>query len=370
MNKNKPVLWLNNIVLFGTLIIALTAVPWYGFEHGYAGSLWIAAFLFWGWSGLSITAGYHRLWSHRAWQAHPLLQWVFAIGGAMAMQNTIIHWCSDHRVHHKHVDNNDRDPYSAGRGFWFSHMGWLLRDHGLSEAEPSNVRDLQKNPIVMFQHRHYIALALGTNIALPLLVGALLGDALGGLLLIGFLRVVIVHHGTFFINSLAHIWGNQPYSDAHSSKDNGVLALFTFGEGYHNFHHTFEYDYRNGIKWWHFDPTKWLIQLSSKFGLASGLRQTPQDRIETAKLKMQLRASQLRCASNQQAAEMLATLELEYEQLLQRLQTYYGEKQRLLKVNKHKLDRKARQQLKELRQSMQQQQRQWQQLRQQLHAMA
>ncbi|QIZ78423.1 acyl-CoA desaturase [Ferrimonas lipolytica] len=370
MNKDKPILWLNNIVLFGTFIITITAVPWYGITHGYSGSLWLAAFLFWAWSGLSITAGYHRLWSHRAWQAHPALQWVFAIGGAMAMQNTIIHWCSDHRIHHKHVDNDHQDPYSAGKGFWYSHMGWLMRDHGISQTEPNNVRDLQKNPIVMFQHRHYNAIAVFTNLGMPALLGLALGDVIGAVLLVGFLRVVTVHHGTFFINSLAHIWGRQPYSDAHSSKDNGILALFTFGEGYHNFHHTFEYDYRNGIKWWQFDPTKWLIQLSSLTGLANGLRKAPQDRIETAKLKMQLRASQLRCASSKQAAEMLATLEQEYEQLMLRVQGYYSEQQRLLKLHKYKLDKKARKQLDELRQTVREHQSQWQQLRQQVHAMA
>ncbi|WP_028116512.1 fatty acid desaturase [Ferrimonas senticii] len=370
MNKQKPLIWINNLVLFGTLAVTVTVVPWYLYSHSVGWGVWLAALLLWAWSGLSITAGYHRLWAHRAWQAHPALQWLLAIGGAMAMQNTILHWCSDHRTHHKHVDNNDRDPYSAGNGFWYSHIGWLLRDHGISDADTKNVRDLHKNPIVQFQHRHYLLLAGATNLGLPLALGWLAGDLWGGLLIAGFLRVVLVHHGTFFINSLAHIWGSQPYSDAHSSRDNGLLALLTFGEGYHNFHHSFEYDYRNGVRWWQFDPTKWLIQLAYQLRLASGLRRTPQERIEKARLTMQLRRSQLQFDGQQHAAELLARLEQEYEQLAVRLQAYYQQKQRLLQANKRRLDRSAKQQLRELKQALELQRQQWLQLRQQLHAMA
>ncbi|MBY5993995.1 acyl-CoA desaturase [Ferrimonas balearica] len=370
MSDNKPRLILVNNLLFAlTLLGALVLVPLYGFLVGYqAEALWVAL-LFWLWSGISITAGYHRLWSHKAWQAHPVVQWLLAIGGAMALQNSILHWSSDHRRHHKHVDDNQRDPYSAGRGFWFSHIGWMLREYQpLTESTYNNVRDLQKNAVVMNQHNHYGKWVLATNVGLPALVGWFTGDVLGMLLLAGVLRLVLVHHGTFFINSLAHIWGTQPFSDQHSSRDNGVLALVTFGEGYHNFHHTFEYDYRNGIRWWHFDPTKWLIRGLEKLGLAKGLRRVPADRIESARLAMQLKSSQRLLADHHTAQEWLAKLEAEYDHLLSRLQAYYGEKQRQLKLHKHELDRSARQQLTELHQAFEQQKRQWQSLRAQAHA--
>ncbi|GAA4891206.1 fatty acid desaturase [Ferrimonas pelagia] len=369
MNKKPPLIWLNIAIFTLTFAVALIGVPWYALTHGFSWASGIIAAVFWLWSGISITAGYHRLWSHKAWQAHPSVQWVLAIGGAMALQNSILHWCADHRVHHKHVDNNDKDPYSAKRGFWFSHMGWMLREYQPDGHDYNNARDLQKNPVVMHQHQHYGAWVLLTNIGLPVLLGWLCGDLLGTVLLAGFLRLVLVHHATFFINSLAHIWGSQPYSDAHTSKDNGWLALVTYGEGYHNFHHTFEYDYRNGIRWWHFDPTKWLIKGLEKLKLASGLRRVPSDRIEAAKLKMQLKLSQQLLSRHQTTGEFLGKLEQEYDQLLQKLQAYYGEKQRLLKLQKHQLDRKARRQLKELKQAFELQQRQWQLLRQQLHAL-
>ena len=113
----------------------------------------------------------------------------------------------------------------------------------------------------------------------PMMNAALIGM----LLLAGVLRMVMTHHTTFFINSLAHIWGSQPFTDRNSARDNGILAFFTFGEGYHNFHHLFENDYRNGIQWWQFDPTKWLIRTAAWCGLAKDLRSCPEERIEQAK---------------------------------------------------------------------------------------
>lgn len=120
----------------------------------------------------------------------------------------------------------------------------------------------------MWQHKHYVLLALLTNFGIPIALGLLYGDLIGFVLVVGALRLVLSHHTTFFINSLAHIWGTQPYTSKNTARDNGILAFFTFGEGYHNFHHIFEHDYRNGIRWWQFDPTKWLIRGSASIGLA------------------------------------------------------------------------------------------------------
>ncbi|GAA5193044.1 acyl-CoA desaturase [Ferrimonas gelatinilytica] len=370
MSNNKPRLILFNNLMFAlTFIGAVVLVPLYGVLVGYQTEAYWIALLFWAWSGLSITAGYHRLWSHRTWQAHSSVQWILAIGGAMAMQNSILHWCADHRRHHKHVDDNDQDPYSAGRGFWFSHIGWMLRSyHPITPSTYNNVRDLQKNPVVMNQHNHYGKWVLATNVALPVLLGWLSGDILGMWLLASVLRLVLVHHGTFFINSLAHIWGRQPYNDQHSARDNGVLALLTFGEGYHNFHHSFESDYRNGIRWWDYDPTKWLIRALERFGLASGLRQVPRERIEAARLAMELKSSQRLLAEHATAQEWLEKLEAEYVALMARIQDYYGEQQRLLRLHKDELDRATRQRLNELRLALRQQRRLWLSLRAKAHS--
>ena len=296
---DRPPIIMTNTLLFALSgLTALIAVPWYGLSQGYDLWQWLCFLLLFCYCGISITAGYHRLWSHKAYKAHPALQWIFAIGGALALQNSALHWSSDHRRHHRHVDDNQKDPYSAGRGFWYSHIGWMLREYQRDTYHDySNVRDLQNNPVVAFQHRHYLALALVTNIGIPLLLGLLHGDLLGMMLLAGVLRMVMTHHTTFFINSLAHIWGSQPFTDRNSARDNGILAFFTFGEGYHNFHHLFENDYRNGIQWWQFDPTKWLIRTAAWCGLAKDLRSCPEERIEQARLEMQLKRARPECTS-------------------------------------------------------------------------
>ncbi|SDK14251.1 Delta-9 acyl-phospholipid desaturase [Ferrimonas sediminum] len=365
MNPKPPLIILNALIFGLTALAALTLAPLHGYLVGYQTETLVLAVLLWAWNGLSITAGYHRLWSHKAYAAHPTVQWFLAIGGAMALQNSILHWASDHRRHHKHVDHDSKDPYSASRGFWYSHIGWMLRNYQ-GEPDYSNARDLQKNTIVMFQHKHYAILVLATNIALPLLAGVLIGDLWGTLLMAGVVRLVAMHHGTFFINSLAHIWGSQPYSDKQSSRDNGVIALLTFGEGYHNFHHTFEYDWRNGIRWFHFDPTKWLIGALAKLKLASNLREVPAERIETAKLQMQLKQSKAMLLDRGLPEEWLNKLEYQYQSVLERMKLYYQIKQQTLKEKRQHLDSSAKAQLKEMKLCLQEQQQQWLKLRQQL----
>ncbi|MFM5502246.1 fatty acid desaturase [Aeromonas veronii] len=332
-----PIIFTNTLLFSLSGIVALIVVPWYGMSHGYDLWQWASFLLLFCLSGLSITAGYHRLWSHKAYKAHLALQWLFAIGGALALQNSALHWSADHRRHHRHVDDNDKDPYSAGRGFWYSHIGWMLREHqGDRYGDYSNVCDLQNNPVVAFQHRHYLTLVLATNLGLPLLLGLWHGDLLGMLLLAGVLRMVMTHHTTFFINSLAHIWGSQPYTDRNTARDNGILAFFTFGEGYHNFHHLFENDYRNGIHWWQFDPTKWLIRLASWCGLAGDLRSSPEERIEQARLQMQLKRAQAKLRKQEDRELWQALLQEEYDKLSQQLQHYYASRKRLLELRKRK----------------------------------
>ena len=257
--EHAPINWITTIVFTVTPLAALVLVPWYGFTHGYSLWAWLSLVFFLWACGISITAGYHRLWSHRAYQAHWSVRLFFMLFGAMALQNSILIWGSQHRTHHRFVDDVDKDPYSAKRGFWFSHMGWILRDYPSGRNDFTNAKDLERDPIVMFQHRFYLPLTLAMNIGLPLALGWAVGDVWGVFLLGGLLRLVINHHFTWFINSLAHMWGTQPYTDENTARDNPVLAFLTYGEGYHNFHHIFQNDYRNGVKWWQFDPTKWLI---------------------------------------------------------------------------------------------------------------
>jgi stearoyl-CoA desaturase (delta-9 desaturase) len=334
MQKPK-IAWLSAVVLTLTGGIALVGVPAYALMYGF--DIWQVSLMVIGVvvCEISITAGYHRLWAHRAYEAHWIVRLLLVFGGTFAAQNSILHWASDHRRHHRNVDDRDNDPYSAQRGFWYSHIGWMLREYNINnDGAYDNCADLKKDPIVMWQHRHYLVLVLGINFGLPILLGVMHGDVIGMLLLVGVARLVIAHHFTFFINSLAHIWGSQPYSDKNSSRDNGFLAVLTMGEGYHNYHHSFQRDYRNGIRWWQFDPTKWLIRTFAWLGLASNLYRTPLDKIESARAKMMLIKTSAKLAAVPHAEHLILRLHEEYETLMIKINEFAMAKRQWLEAKK------------------------------------
>lgn len=322
-----PINWTNMLLFTLTPLFAVTLVPAYGYFYGYDLYEWVVFLLLMGFCGMSITAGYHRLWSHKTYKAHPIIRFLFALGGACALQNDILTWASGHRRHHQHVDNNDRDPYSAGRGFWFSHIGWIVRNYDSGKEDYSNVKDLLQDPIVVWQKKHYLSLLLLMNIGLPAFLGYIHGDIIAGILLGGLLRLVLSQHVTYLINSIAHMWGRQPYSENSSARDNNLLAFFTYGEGYHNYHHTFQWDYRNGIKWWQYDPTKWMISLLSLAGLTSDLKRCNPTQIEKARLDMQYRQATEKCERFDIPESWRLRLESEYQQLLHTLQLWTEHRQ-------------------------------------------
>lgn len=268
-NRGRAI-WLHILFLSITPVACLVLVPWWAMTHGITGAEIVAMLSLWLATGMGITVGYHRLFSHRSYKGSPVVRLVTAIIGGAAWQGSVIRWSSGHRHHHNKVDT-DNDPYNSKRGFWWSHMGWILFQNHIDD-DFNNVPDLKKDAICRWQHRWYMPLSIAFNIGIPALIGVLCNDLWGMLLFAGLLRVVLVHHCTFFINSLAHIIGTQPWSRANTSKDNWLLSFFTFGEGYHNYHHAFARDYRNGPKAHNFDPGKWAIWLLEKGGLATDLR--------------------------------------------------------------------------------------------------
>lgn len=284
--------WLNSIFLFATPVFALIGIILHWIYFSPPGLLELIVFIgLYFACGLSITVGYHRLFSHRSHNAKWPLVLFYSIFGAGSFQNSIIEWCSDHRRHHKMTDSED-DPYSASKGFWYSHIGWILLEEENFTNDFSNVKDLQQSKIIMWQHRNVFLIGALSGLILPAVIGLIVGGisgAIGCFVWAGLARVVFVHHGTFLINSAAHIWGTQPYSEENSSKDSFWLAFLTFGEGYHNFHHTFQADYRNGHKWYHMDPSKWWIQSFKYLGLNSDLKSTPKHSIEIAKVNMRFK---------------------------------------------------------------------------------
>jgi len=220
-------------------------------------------------TGMSVTAGYHRLYSHSTYKIHPVVEGILLFFATMATQGSAIRWSYDHRIHHAFLDS-DRDPYSIKKGFWYAHFLWLFEKP--KEIEPHVVADLMKNPLLRFQHRFYPLLMIASNTLTFLFVGWCLNDYLGAFLFVWLTRQFFLHHFTWFINSLAHTWGARTFCQEISAVDNYILCLFTWGEGYHNYHHKFAYDYRNGVRWYHFDPTKWLIWTLSKCSLAYQLK--------------------------------------------------------------------------------------------------
>lgn len=271
----RPIVWGN--VAFLTLLPLATAVavPWYVLTRGATWAEIAACLGMWALTGLSVTAGYHRLFTHRAYEAPAPVRAVFAVVGAAAYENSVISWAAAHRYHHRHVDSDD-DPYNAREGFWYSHVGWIMIE-GPKHDDTDNVPDLWKDPILRWQHRHPILIGTVFNLATTVALGLLTGRMLGMFVFALLLRLVMTQHFTFLINSAAHMWGSQPYSSAHSARDNWLLSFFTFGEGYHNYHHSFQADYRNGPRLYNWDPSKWLIWMLARLGLASNLRRSPLD---------------------------------------------------------------------------------------------
>ncbi len=285
--ENQPSLainWVTTLFLTINPIVAIVGTIILGYYHAITWPTIVLGLFYGIATGLSITCGYHRLFSHRAYQAKQPIRILFALFGAAAFEGSVLEWCTDHRNHHKYTDT-DKDPYNAKRGFWYSHIGWLFTLNPKARNF-NNVKDLESDGFLRFQHRNYLLVSIVMGYVVPILIAGLWGDLIGGLIIASALRITINQHITFCINSICHIFGKQTYSDHVTAVDNWFTALFTYGEGFHNFHHKFPLDYRNGIHAYHFDPSKWLIKFMSYFGLTWGLRKVSTKRIIENRLRM------------------------------------------------------------------------------------
>lgn len=311
----------NTLFLLGTLVLALVLVPVHVMRsHELIPEFLVGGLMYFA-IGMGVTAGYHRLFSHRTYEANAVARFLLLCLGAASFENSALRWASDHRAHHRYVDT-DRDPYAVRLGFWHAHWIWVMES---KQSELEGVADLQKDPLVRWQDRHYFL--IGAVVAcLPLAVGWLTHDLWGHFVIGVLLRIVATHHCTFLINSAAHWFGSRPYSDANTARDNPLLAPLTFGEGYHNFHHKWPGDYRNGVRWYQFDSTKWLLCAMSWLGLARGLRRIPDPVIRRAKLAMEEKRLQARLAKipptlAEKLAERLAMAHTRIDQALASFQT-------------------------------------------------
>ena len=231
--------------------------------------------------------GYHRLWAHSSYSATLPLRIYLAAMGAGAGEQSIRWWSRDHRAHHRYTDTK-KDPYSVRKGLLYSHMGWLLMSQDPKNIGRVNISDLNEDPVVVWQHKHIAIIGITMCFIFPCLVSGIgWGDWQGGLLYAGLLRMFFVQQATFCVNSLAHWLGEQPFDDSKSPRDHLLTALATLGEGYHNFHHEFPSDYRNAIRWFQYDPTKWSIWIWKQLGLAYDLRRFRQNEIEMGQVQQE-----------------------------------------------------------------------------------
>ncbi len=273
----KPINWGPVIFLTTYQTLLLLLLPFYlYFDTPTLAVVVTTVFLIYA-TGMSITGGYHRYYAHRSYRTNKIVEFFLLFLGSMTAQGSALRWAFDHRLHHANVDTED-DPYSIKKGFWYAHCLWIIEKP--RTIDPKVVSDLLKNPLVAFQHRYYKLCMLASNAISTLFFGYIFNDYLAAFVMTLWVRLFVLHHFTWFINSLAHTWGDKPFCKELSAVDNYCLSMLTFGEGYHNYHHTFANDYRNGIRWFHFDPTKWMIWTLSKLGLASGLKKTDPTVIE------------------------------------------------------------------------------------------
>jgi len=279
--------WATGVFLIFHQLSSIIGVPLYLWYFGISSAMfWLmiaGVFL----TGMAITMGYHRLYAHRTFQAKRIVEIPMLFFGTLAGQSSVLRWSFDHRLHHRYTDTEE-DPYSVKDGFWHAHMGWLFEKP--LPIDEKVIPDLVKRPLLVFQHKHYIWLFLATNAFVTVAVGWLLGDLIGAFVFVWWARLFISHHTTWLINSAAHMWGARTFSSEQSAVNNWLLAFLTFGEGYHNYHHAFPTDYRNGVRWWQFDPAKWTVWLLSLAGLAGGLKRvqwatTLQKRIQEDKVR-------------------------------------------------------------------------------------
>lgn len=224
-------------------------------------------------SGLGVTAGAHRLWSHRSYKASLPLRIILAIANSMAFQNDIFEWARDHRVHHK-FSETDADPHNATRGFFFSHIGWLLvRKHPdvIEKGKKLDLSDLKADKVVMFQRRHYKLSVLLLCFVFPSLVPWYFwGETFwNSFYLAALLRYTVGLNATWLVNSAAHMWGNRPYNQHINPRENRFVVFGALGEGYHNYHHTFPFDYSTSEYGWRWNFTTSFIDLMCHLGLAS-----------------------------------------------------------------------------------------------------
>ena len=239
------------------------------------------------WQGIGVTGGAHRLWSHKSYKAKLPLRIFLMICQTIAGQNCLYIWCRDHRVHHKYSET-DADPHNSMRGYFFAHVGWLLRKKHpeiVLKSAKMDFSDLLADPVVKFQMDYYNELYVIFAFLLPAFIpyyffNITLLEAFG----LYVVRYLAVLHTAWFVNSTAHMFGHQPYSKVQQARENSWVSFGALGEGYHNYHHTFPYDYKTSEDGAKLNPTRIFIEIMAMIGQAYDLKEVSHETVEKAKL--------------------------------------------------------------------------------------
>lgn len=268
-SNSDPALSWGAVAFFATIHALALLAPWF-FSWS---ALGVMLLLHWLFGSIGICLGYHRLLSHRSFQVPKWLEYAIAFIGALALQGGPIFWVAGHRLHHAYTEDKKKDPYSARRGFWWSHMLWIFYPHAEFfdyEQYKRFAPDLERDPVYRWLNRYFPLLQLPLGVLLYVLGGW--SFVIYGM----FVRAVLLWHSTWFINSVTHMWGYRSFNIPDNSRNLWWAAILTYGEGWHNNHHAYPNVAKAGWRWWEIDTTWWAIWLLKTVGLAQKVILPPQ----------------------------------------------------------------------------------------------
>ena len=291
--KTKFVNLVAVVLPFVGLVMAIVLLWGVAFDWVYLGILAVMYLL----TAVGVTVGYHRLFTHRSFKAPRVVAATLAVLGSMAVEGPLIRWVATHRRHHQHSDD-EHDPHSphghgAGvmntlRGMWHAHMGWVFLPDAKGMARYT--ADLRRDGVIRVMSKLFPLWVL-LGLAIPAALGGLLTWSWMGVLL-GFIwgglaRIFLVHHVTWSVNSVCHVWGSRPFKSNDESRNNAVFGVLALGEGWHNNHHAFPTSARHGLRWWEVDASYWVIRGMEKVGLASDVRVPTPERIQRKRTRLE-----------------------------------------------------------------------------------
>ena len=260
--KKLPFDWLTFAYISGIHLVALLAFLPNFFSWSAVG---VALIMHWVTAGLGVTLGFHRLLTHRSLEVPKWLEYFLIFCGSLSAQGGVINWVGLHRIHHKHSDQK-ADPHDSNQGFWWSHIGWMIHKIPADKEISKYTQDINSDPFYQFLSKYFILMQVAFGLFLY---------AIGGWSFViwgVFVRLAVVFHCTWFVNSATHKFGYQTYESNDESRNCWWVALLTYGEGWHNNHHAYQYSARHGLQWWELDLTWLTIRFLEIIGLAKNVK--------------------------------------------------------------------------------------------------